>query len=251
MYYERFERLCELNNVKPGTVLRMTGVTTATITSWKQGRYTPKTDKLQKLADYFNVPLDFIMGNDDFITCPECHLKYSPLSEVDVEEHKKIHEQYKLAREVYGEIPDIRTIRQERDKAIEDFRNRNLSEADRMGRYEEFLRYDFLVDVVESGYSSTIDREKHDYREISSLRPSYVTPEEMINSIREKHGLEPLSYEIYYDDPEVAYWVQNTFDDPDMKFLFDMKTKMTPERFKKHVELMRDAYELERKNNSE
>ena len=53
MYYENFRKLCELNNVKLGTVSRETGISTATLTSWKQGKYTPKQDKLQKIADFF------------------------------------------------------------------------------------------------------------------------------------------------------------------------------------------------------
>lgn len=55
----------------------------------------------------------------------------------------------------------------------------------------------------------------------------------------------------YNDDPQIAEWVQRTFDDPDMRSLFEMKQKMTPERFKKFLELMRDSYELENKRNPE
>ena len=62
MYYEVFQKLCEERNVKPGTVSRATGVPTSTLTAWKQGKYTPKNDKLQKIADYFGVPLDYITG---------------------------------------------------------------------------------------------------------------------------------------------------------------------------------------------
>lgn len=65
MYYENFRKLCELNNVKPGTVSRETGISTATLSSWKQDKYTPKPDKLQKIADYFNVSLDFLMKGED------------------------------------------------------------------------------------------------------------------------------------------------------------------------------------------
>ena len=43
----------------------MTGISTATITAWKQGKYTPKQDKLQKIADYFKISLDsFLNGSD-------------------------------------------------------------------------------------------------------------------------------------------------------------------------------------------
>ncbi|GGF86413.1 helix-turn-helix domain-containing protein [Paenibacillus aceti] len=63
--YEIFEELLEKHNVTAYRVAKETGITTATFTSWKQGKYTPKQDKLQKIADYFGVTLDYLMGNKD------------------------------------------------------------------------------------------------------------------------------------------------------------------------------------------
>ena len=65
MYYENFDRLCQLNNVRTGTVSKATGRSTATLTSWKQGKYTPKQDKLQLIADYFNVSLEYLMTGEE------------------------------------------------------------------------------------------------------------------------------------------------------------------------------------------
>ena len=48
MYYENFERLCREREVTPSQVSRGTDISTATLTSWKKGKYTPKQDKLQK-----------------------------------------------------------------------------------------------------------------------------------------------------------------------------------------------------------
>lgn len=61
MYYENFEKLCILSNIKPNKVSKETGISTATLTSWKQGKYTPKQDKLQLIADYFKVSVDYLM----------------------------------------------------------------------------------------------------------------------------------------------------------------------------------------------
>ena len=61
MYYENFEKLCQINSVKPSHVSKATGISTATLTSWKKGTYTPKQDKLQLIADYFQVSVDYIM----------------------------------------------------------------------------------------------------------------------------------------------------------------------------------------------
>lgn len=61
MYYENFQKLCEINKVNPSRVSKATGISTATLTSWKKGVYTPKQDKLQLIADYFNVSVDYLM----------------------------------------------------------------------------------------------------------------------------------------------------------------------------------------------
>jgi len=58
--YAIFEELCENKGVSAYRVAQETGVTTSTLTAWKQGKYEPKRDKLQKLADYFGVPIDYI-----------------------------------------------------------------------------------------------------------------------------------------------------------------------------------------------
>ena len=65
MYYDKFDLLCKSINIKPGTVARMTGISTATITAWKQDKYTPKQGKLQKIADYFQVPLEYFIQDKE------------------------------------------------------------------------------------------------------------------------------------------------------------------------------------------
>ena len=70
MYYQNFEELCKQRNIKPNKVSKETGVSTATLTSWKQGKYTPKPDKLKLIADFFNVSLEFLMRNEDVLWNP-------------------------------------------------------------------------------------------------------------------------------------------------------------------------------------
>ena len=46
--YEIFEQLCQEKGVTAYKVCKETGITTATISNWKAGRYTPKQEKMQK-----------------------------------------------------------------------------------------------------------------------------------------------------------------------------------------------------------
>lgn len=52
-----------------------TGIPTATISNWKAGRYTPKQDKLKRIADYFGVSVDFLItGKEETAVAQETHV---------------------------------------------------------------------------------------------------------------------------------------------------------------------------------
>ena len=57
--YDKFEELLKKSGVSAYKVSKTTGIATSTLSDWKNGRSTPKTDKLEKIADYFNVPLEY------------------------------------------------------------------------------------------------------------------------------------------------------------------------------------------------
>lgn len=59
--YEKFAELLAKNNVTAYQVSQATGISTATLTSWKQGVYTPKIEKLMLIAKYFDVPITYFI----------------------------------------------------------------------------------------------------------------------------------------------------------------------------------------------
>lgn len=65
MYYETFLELCRHNNVTAADVSKATGVATSTLSNWKNGKYTPKIDKLKKIADYFGVTTEYFTGEKE------------------------------------------------------------------------------------------------------------------------------------------------------------------------------------------
>lgn len=62
--YEIFARLLEERGLKAADVCRGTGLPSSLFSEWKRGKSTPKPDKLQKIADFFGVPLSYLLtGN--------------------------------------------------------------------------------------------------------------------------------------------------------------------------------------------
>lgn len=59
--YEKFAKLLDETNKTAYQVSKDTGVSTATLSSWKKGEYTPKVDKLKILAEYFGVSIEYFL----------------------------------------------------------------------------------------------------------------------------------------------------------------------------------------------
>ena len=65
MNYQIFERLLRLHETTVYRVAKATGISATTFTDWKNGRSMPKADKLKRVADYFGVSLEYMLGLGD------------------------------------------------------------------------------------------------------------------------------------------------------------------------------------------
>lgn len=59
--YQKYLELCTKNKVTSYRVSKETGIPQSVLHSWKIGRSKPKMDKIQKLAKYFNVPIEHFL----------------------------------------------------------------------------------------------------------------------------------------------------------------------------------------------
>lgn len=65
--YEIFSSLLQKNGITPYKVSKETGVSQSTLSDWKRGLSTPKLDKLQKIANYFGVTVNYLMTGEDSV----------------------------------------------------------------------------------------------------------------------------------------------------------------------------------------
>lgn len=59
--YKKFAKLLQENNETAYRVAKSTKISTSTLSDWKTGRSTPKIDKLQKIADHFDVSVNYFL----------------------------------------------------------------------------------------------------------------------------------------------------------------------------------------------
>lgn len=63
--YKKYAELRDKAGKTDYAVSKDTGISTATLTSWKYGRYCPKFDKLLILAKYFGVPVEYFAEDEE------------------------------------------------------------------------------------------------------------------------------------------------------------------------------------------
>ena len=63
MFWDIFIKLCAKHGKKPNPVAKELGFGTAAVTHWKNGAI-PRDISLRKIADYFGVTVDYLLGNE-------------------------------------------------------------------------------------------------------------------------------------------------------------------------------------------
>lgn len=64
MFFERFSALCKERDETPNSVAKMIGASSGSVTAWKKGT-DPRNATLAKIADYFGVTTDYLLGKDN------------------------------------------------------------------------------------------------------------------------------------------------------------------------------------------
>lgn len=59
--YEIFAKLLSDSGLRAVDVTRATGISSTVFSEWKKGKSTPKADKLQLIADFFGVSLEYLI----------------------------------------------------------------------------------------------------------------------------------------------------------------------------------------------
>ena len=60
--YKEFADLCEKRNVTPYRVAKECGFSGVSLSDWKSGKSQPKIDKLLKIANYFGIGVEKLIG---------------------------------------------------------------------------------------------------------------------------------------------------------------------------------------------
>ena len=76
VFFSQFEKLCKQKGISAAKVAAECGFSKASITKWKQNNTAPKHEILIKIASYFGVTTDYLLGNEEKVD-PDTALKFA------------------------------------------------------------------------------------------------------------------------------------------------------------------------------
>lgn len=139
MFYDIYISLCKRDGKKPSPVAVELGLRTSNVAQWKKGS-TPRPEVLKKVANYFNVPISYLLG---VTTDPNDRSKthWAEVVGFDEDEEKEISP---ASKSEGGNDPDIRRIERAR---------KNMSSADKQkmmkileASFEDYFSDDYVDD---------------------------------------------------------------------------------------------------------
>lgn len=61
---KKIKELIDKDNISYTHLAKATGITVSNISDWLNGRSSPKLEAVTKIADYFNISVDYFLGRD-------------------------------------------------------------------------------------------------------------------------------------------------------------------------------------------
>lgn len=106
MFWDVFIALCVKNNKKPNPVAKELGFGSSAVTYWKKGTI-PNDISLKKIADYFGVTVDYLLGKEQAPTPRPSENTLTLYGRDGSKTDRTLtEEQYKLILGLLGQMPD-------------------------------------------------------------------------------------------------------------------------------------------------
>lgn len=77
------------------------GISRSSVSMYERGEREPDITTMNKITDFYNVTVDFLLGNTDMVICPVCGFGDNPLNEYSRKEHEERHKNYLNLKEKY------------------------------------------------------------------------------------------------------------------------------------------------------
>lgn len=186
---ERIKELCKQKKIAVSKLEDDLGFAGGYIS--KLDKSTPNTDKINAIANYLDVSLDYLIGNTHETRCKICNCSYDPLFQEDLESHEYFHNKFLSLKEKFPFFMTYPVADNQRMDSISIFRDPQSSIEEKIEAFDKYLQATFSMEVASLGY----DIEQLNYAqfcktEVSTLKVDWAISEELIEKLADKYGVD-------------------------------------------------------------
>ena len=172
MFYDRFKLLCQRKNISCTKAATEMGLSNSTPTKWKKTAAIPDSSTISRIADYFEVPVEYVMGVSADSQIDEANFRLAELEKAQktatAEEADEIAVEIDGLRESLHDLTFIQTIEAAADRQAK--KNTRPAKSGTGSAYAQSI-YDF-VDSCEADQLAEIAQ----YVEFLRRRQGKPTP---------------------------------------------------------------------------
>ncbi len=107
MFYDKLLQLCELHGISPSVVAESIGLNKSSATYWKRGAL-PKIGTVQKIANYFQIPITFFLQDEEEIRAVENEAKEAyPNDQKEQEYFKMLVTEGSISRQYLSQLKKV------------------------------------------------------------------------------------------------------------------------------------------------
>lgn len=181
MYGDRIRCLRKYFKLTQGDLAHAVGFKSASAVGMiERGEREVSFEMLGKLADFFNVTTDFLLGKTDFVKCPICSIEYCPLLDDEFNDHQKIHTNF-LKSNLNDDFINYNLRKKLKNKSKEVIESNNSSLIDKINS---------SIDLFKCYYSRSL--EASDFNNKHAKLDDFIAM--MLNQENTKEYLPPAVY---------------------------------------------------------
>jgi len=214
---DKIRKLCQYNNTSVTKLEVSLGYGNGSLTK-NQGK-SIKPDRIREIAKYFNVTPTYLMTDMIYCVCPICAVAFDPLSDSDIDQHHRLHNNYVRLRDKIGYLLNPSQAASKRCVAKDFLEKPDLPDEGKLFHYETLIQCDFAEHayfndfVIDTSYSEFIKEEIRLKKYFELLNPS------VIKNILSKYNVDPSEedtplIELFQTDKEFMSNITDLWDLP-------------------------------------
>ena len=182
----KIDQLCRFNNTTIAELEKNLGYSNGSLK--KSSSQTVRSDRVQEIADYFNVSPTYLLSDSNYDICPVCGFAFDPLEPKESKKKKKMHRNFIRLRTKMGYFFNP-IAANKKSMIIATLKNEDVPDDKMLTYYETLLLCDFTEYAFCHDYDLDISYMDFVKSQILERKHFEIMSDSVIENIANKHNV--------------------------------------------------------------